>query len=101
MRELLPDALFGEMTLLLDNPRSATVRALEECQLLQLDRSSLQPLLAAHPDLLQRLAHQVSLRQQELDALNSTGSEQHEANLLSKMRRLFNQAVKANSRTED
>lgn len=101
VRELEPDALFGEMTLLLDNPRSATVRALEECQLLQLDRSSLQPLLAAHPDLLQRLAHQVSLRQQELDALNRTGSEQHEANLLSKMRRLFNQAVRASSRAED
>ena len=101
VRELQPDALFGEMTLLLDSPRSATVRALEECQLLQLDRSSLQTLLAAHPDLLQRLAHQVCLRQQELDALDRTDTEQHEANLLSTMLRLFHQAVRTSSNAED
>lgn len=89
VRQLLPDALFGEMTLLLDSPRSATVRAMEECCLLELDRTALQPLLEANPDLLQRLAHHVSRRQQELEALDRAGNAQPEASLLSTMRRLF------------
>lgn len=89
VRRLQADDLFGEMTLLLDSPRSATVQAVEECLLLQLDRAALKPLLQANPDLLERLAQQVRASQRELDALSSTGDAQPDTSLLGTMRRLF------------
>lgn len=89
VRKLHADELFGEMTLLLDSPRSATVQAVEECLLLQLDRGALKPLLQANPDLLERLAQQVRVRQRELDALSSPGDEHQDSSLLNTMRRLF------------
>ena len=92
VRQLEPGELFGEMTLLLDSPRSATVRAMEECQLLQLDRAAVAPLLQAQPQLLQQLVEQVSRRRQELEQLDRGDQAQQERTLLSTMRRLF-QAV--------
>ena len=96
VRQLDPGELFGEMTLLLDAPRSATVRALVECRLLRLDRASVAPLLRDQPELLQQLADQVSRRRQELDQLNQSGIEPAETSLLATMRRLF-QAVTGSS----
>jgi len=96
VRQLGAGELFGEMTLLLDAPRSATVRALEECRLLRLDRASVAPLLRDQPKLLQQLADQVSRRRQELDQLNQSGIEPAETSLLATMRRLF-QAVTGSS----
>jgi small-conductance mechanosensitive channel/CRP-like cAMP-binding protein len=92
VRQLEPGQLFGEMTLLLDTPRSATVRALEECQLLRLNRAALAPLLQAQPELLQQLVEQVSRRRQELDQLDRGDQAQQETTLLRTMRQLF-QAV--------
>lgn len=96
VRQLGAGELFGEMTLLLDAPRSATVRALEECRLLRLTRASMAPLLQTQPELLQQLAEQVSRRRQELDQLNQSEREPAETSLLATMRRLF-QAVTGSS----
>jgi small-conductance mechanosensitive channel/CRP-like cAMP-binding protein len=100
VRQLEPGELFGEMTLLLDAPRSATVRALEECRLLQLDRAALAPVLQGQPELMQRLADQVSRRRQELEQLGNHESEPQQSGLLATMRRLF-QAVSGRSASED
>jgi small-conductance mechanosensitive channel/CRP-like cAMP-binding protein len=100
VRTLEPGELFGEMTLLLDAPRSATVRALEECQLLQLDRAALAPLLQAQPELLRQLAEQVSRRRQELDQLGDRDRGEQDTGLLGTMRRLF-QAVTGASPAEE
>lgn len=89
VRQLGPGEHFGEMTLLLDTPRSATVRALEECQLLQLNRAALAPLLQAQPDLLNQLADQMERRRQELNQLGSGDRESETTTLLATMRRLF------------
>jgi small-conductance mechanosensitive channel/CRP-like cAMP-binding protein len=89
VRQLEAGELFGEMTLLLDAPRSATVRALEECRLLRLNRTSMGPLLQTQPELLQQLAEQVNRRRQELDQLNPSDHEPAETSLLATMRRLF------------
>ncbi|MFM8661262.1 MAG: mechanosensitive ion channel family protein [Cyanobium sp.] len=89
VRQLGPGEHFGEMTLLLDQPRSATVRALEECRLLQLNRQALAPLLEAQPELLEQLADQVNRRLQELDQLDERTGEVQDTGLLGTMRRLF------------
>lgn len=96
VRQLGPGEHFGEMTLLLDEPRSATVRALEECRLLQLNRAALAPVLQAQPELLQQLAKQVSRRRRELDQLSQAGPDSTDTSLLGTMRRLF-QAVRGSS----
>jgi small-conductance mechanosensitive channel/CRP-like cAMP-binding protein len=96
VRQLEAGDLFGEMTLLLDSPRTATVRAMEECQLLQLDRAAVAPLLQDQPELLQQLADQVSRRRQELEQLNQAEVAEEGISLLGTMRRLF-QAVTGNS----
>jgi voltage-gated potassium channel len=46
---------FGEVGLLLDTTRNATVAALSECRLLVLDRADFQRLMAQHPDLKARI----------------------------------------------
>lgn len=99
VRQLGPGEHFGEMTLLLDQPRSATVRALEECRLLRLDRQALAPLLEAQPELLEQLAELVNRRRQELDQLDERASEVQDTGLLATMRRLF-QAVTSGSPAE-
>lgn len=96
VRQLEPGDLFGEMTLLLDTPRTATVRALDECRLLQLDRGALAPLLQSQPELLEQLAELVSHRRQALDQLQQAESGTPGSSLLGTMRRLF-QAVTGSS----
>lgn len=100
VRQLGPGEHFGEMTLLLNQPRSATLRALEECRLLQLDRQALAPLLEAQPELLEQLAEQVNRRRQELDQLDERTSEVQNTGLLGTMRRLF-EAVTCGSPAEE
>jgi CRP-like cAMP-binding protein len=89
IRRLQAGAVFGEMTLFLDAPRSATVRACAECRLLQVERSSLQGLMAANPALLEQLAALVANRQAELDQLSASPQPGGAPALLETMRRLF------------
>ena len=81
--------MFGEMTLLLDAPRSATVRASSECDLLQVDRACFSDLLNRNPHLLERLAAQVEERLAELQAIGTSPNRSKTSNLLATMRRLF------------
>ena len=87
--ELSSGEVFGEMTLLLDAPRSATVRATAECELLQVNRSCFGELLQRNPDLLERLADQVEERLAELKAIGSNQSRKQKSDLLDTMRRLL------------
>lgn len=57
---------FGEMSLLLGVPRSATVRTLEECTLFIIDRNDLQKLLVNHHQLADQIARKLAERQQAL-----------------------------------
>jgi CRP-like cAMP-binding protein len=47
--EVRPGSLVGEMALVEDKPRSANVRASEDCRLLLLSRSAYAELKKAHP----------------------------------------------------
>lgn len=88
VRQLGEGEVFGEMTLFLDRPRSATVRAVEECRLLRVGRSAVRTLLADDPGLLDRFATLVAARQAELEQLSLDEMEQKRGLLLT-MRRLF------------
>lgn len=89
VRRLGPGEVFGEMTLFLDAPRSATVRATEECLLLEIDRDSIKGLLDENPDLLERFAAMVQERQAELRNLDRDQPTERSNALLDTMKRLF------------
>lgn len=89
VRQLHSGDVFGEMTLFLNAPRSATVRTVEECLLLRVDRPALRRLLEQNPALLERIATLVSARQAELNAIASDQQEVNSRGLLDTMRRLF------------
>lgn len=89
VRELQDGNVFGEMTLFLDAPRSATVRTLEECQLLRVGRPAVRRLLELNPSLLERLAALVGVRRAELEQLGREQEQERAQGLLETMRRLF------------
>jgi hypothetical protein len=53
--ELAEGAFFGEMSILTGKPRSATIIAVSRCELLELDRPTLDAIVAAHPHVLKVL----------------------------------------------
>ncbi|MEL6880178.1 MAG: cyclic nucleotide-binding domain-containing protein [Cyanobacteria bacterium J06607_10] len=57
---------FGEMSLLLDAPRSASIRAVEETLLFVVERSNLQPILQRHPELADHICRELSSRSESL-----------------------------------
>ncbi len=62
-KDMAPGEFFGEMALLTGEPRSATVEALTDAELLILDKSALRELLVANPNV-DRLISEVLARRQ-------------------------------------
>jgi len=81
--------ILGEMSLLTDEPRSASLRAVGECMLLEVERRDLQPILNSDPELLERLAAIVADRRAALEKLSSDQAETREQGILEIMRKLF------------
>ncbi len=71
---------FGEMSLLLGMPRSASIRTLEDTILFVVDRSNLQNLLTTHRNLADRISEELAARQESLRSLGllSDGSRSAE-----------------------
>ncbi|MEB3308059.1 MAG: mechanosensitive ion channel family protein [Cyanobacteriota bacterium] len=82
-------AFFGEMSVFNDEPRTATVQALEPCVLLEVDRNDLRPLLEENPAIMVRLAEIISQRRAELLKLTPENTAKQGNELLNHMRRLF------------
>jgi potassium-dependent mechanosensitive channel len=59
----------GEMSLLMGTPRTATLRTLEETILFVVDRGNLQSLLTQHQGLADKIAQELSQRQEALKSL--------------------------------
>ncbi len=57
---------FGEMALLLGTPRTASVRAAEDCELFVIDEGDVQTLLTQWPSLQERISQALKLRETEL-----------------------------------
>jgi CRP-like cAMP-binding protein len=58
---------FGEMSMLTGQPRSASVQAMDECQVVELTAASLREVALANPDVVTRIGTVVSARQVDLD----------------------------------
>ena len=58
---------FGEMSMLTGQPRSATVEAVEECQVVELTAASLREVALANPEVVTRISAVVAERQADLD----------------------------------
>lgn len=65
---------FGEMSLLTGAPRSATVVASDDVELLEMDRSLFAALFQAHPDLARLLSAILAQRRSQLRAVATAGS---------------------------
>jgi small-conductance mechanosensitive channel/CRP-like cAMP-binding protein len=89
VRQLGPGDVFGEMTLFLDAPRSATVRATDECLLLKVHRDGVKALLEESPELLERFAALVQERQAELRSLDREQHQERSNALMDTMRRIL------------
>lgn len=74
LAELGPGSWVGEMSLLLDEPRSATVTALTDVQLRRVTRDSFARLLAQDPNRTQELLRQLARRVKESSAQLARGA---------------------------
>ena len=86
-------ALFGEMSVLTGEPRTATVLSLGDAALLAVDRDAFERILSAEPDLAQRLAETIARRRMALDAARAEqqapAMEKETSNLLDRIRNIF------------
>lgn len=65
--ELQDDAFFGEMALVSNEPRSATIRTLSEIELLVLTHDDFQYLISTSPDIASNVSYEVVRRLNEND----------------------------------
>src|SRR5690606_40205105 len=75
----LHDALpiFGEMSLMTGEPRSATIQALSDCELVKVDKAAFHEILAAAPEIAEKITDVLAARQSER-------SEEHTSELQSR-----------------
>ena len=69
LADLGPSTLFGEMSLLDDCPRSATVTASDACLLATLSRQSMMEVIQGHPEVAMALLQMLSRRLREADQI--------------------------------
>lgn len=84
---------FGEMSLLTGEPRSATVVAVDDSVLLELDRPTFGKLFTAHPGLARRLSDLLAQRRSELKAVaqaaGAADSAPEASRIFSRLRQIF------------
>jgi small-conductance mechanosensitive channel/CRP-like cAMP-binding protein len=83
---------FGEMSLLTGQPRSATVTACGDCQVLEIAVEDFRSYVQTHPEVIDHLAISAAIRQQELDqvrAIAPTDSHVVRLTLAARMRKFF------------
>lgn len=84
-------AFFGEMALFTGEPRTASIVAIEETEVLEIGHAAMKSVFENNPDLVESLSYIIAERRQGLAATQSTsGSDEDEsAGLLSAIRRFF------------
>ena len=89
--QLKGPAFFGEMSLMTGDPRNATVVALEDTLLLELDRADFAQHLKQHPEFAAPLAEMLARRKAELDRLIQApvASNEGASRILGRLRQMF------------
>ena len=64
--------VFGEMSLLTGEPRTATVTAVTDCDLLEIDAEGFRTVVMTNPSVLEHVTNVTSLRREELDRHRET-----------------------------
>jgi small-conductance mechanosensitive channel/CRP-like cAMP-binding protein len=85
--------IFGEMSLLSDTPRSASVLAIDECVLLKVAQQHIAPLLQGNPALMDELARLVTARRHQLEGLSAEAVKAKENQLIRRMQQIFNTVI--------
>ncbi|MEO1002356.1 MAG: mechanosensitive ion channel family protein [Cyanobacteria bacterium J06638_7] len=85
--------IFGEMSLLGDSPRSASVVAKDECVLLEVAQQHIAPLIQRNPALLDQLARLVTARRHQLEDLAGGAAIAQENQLLKRMKQIFTRPI--------
>lgn len=80
---------FGEMSLLTNAPRSATVRTLSDCVLLEIPKSVLAPFISTRPEVTQALGRILCERSDALVAIRSRDERRSAASLLTQLTQMI------------
>ncbi|HEX6182730.1 MAG TPA: mechanosensitive ion channel family protein [Pyrinomonadaceae bacterium] len=91
IKRLGEGAFFGEMALFTGEPRTASVVAAEETEVLEIGHESMRGLFQTNPDLVEAISHTINERRAGLaaNAPAADGDEDSPAGLLSKIKRFF------------
>jgi CRP-like cAMP-binding protein len=97
IRDLTRPAFFGEMALMTGEPRTATIRARTDAELLELSRDGFTELFKAHPATASQIGEVIALRMTErrellASAPHGDGVQSRSTWLLAKMRSVFDLA---------
>lgn len=83
---------FGEMSLLTGEPRTATVRAQIETEVVQINKSALKPIFAANPELVESICKMIEERKAILNAKSPEDAEsktQPDKGVMASIRKFF------------
>lgn len=83
---------FGEMSLLTGEPRTATVVAIEETEVIQISKLALKPIFDANPDLVQAIGEMIEQRRATHEADepdDTTGEPKSKKGVLASIRKFF------------
>jgi CRP-like cAMP-binding protein len=86
---LAAGSVFGEMSLMTGEPRTATAAAVGECRLLVFDKPAVEPILLAHPELAERISQILVERQAALRSRLADGPTEQRRNVLRRIREFF------------
>ena len=84
-------AFFGEMALFTGEPRTASIVAIEETEVLEIGHAAMKRVFDNNPDLVESLSHIIAERRQALAATRELSGLEHDesAGLLSAIKRFF------------
>ena len=86
--------IFGEMTLFIGSPRSATARSTSAVEVLEVHRNAMADLMQQEPVLLERFGQMISRRQMQLESLQATQSQPSRVDIINRMRKLFSNILR-------
>ncbi len=92
LRKLREGEFFGEMGLLTGEPRTATVLAEGETEVLEIDNLCLKPILEENPELVTSLSQIIAERRQSFDKFEAETEErqtQHKASVFNSIKKFF------------